>query len=145
VAHDDPGRLGAVPGRGEEGRSARGLQNICCTKGFKKSTPELFPHFATEAAFGAWVTGWKGAIADGAAFTCGACTGTVERVRADKDVRMTWQSPGFGMTDVEVMFTVMGDKTIVNIYHKRIATRAEADGLRRAWGEALDRLKERVG
>ncbi len=39
----------------------------------------------------------------------------------------------------------MGGKTTINCYHKRIATRAEADGLRRAWGEALDRLKARAG
>lgn len=119
--------------------------NICCTKSFKQPPEELFPHFATEAAFGAWVEDWTGAIAEGSPFRCGAATGTVGRIRAAKDVRMEWQSPGFAPTEVEIQFAVMGGKTTVNIYHKRIATRDEADGLRRGWGAALERLKSRVG
>lgn len=35
--------------------------------------------------------------------------------------------------------------TTVAVNHKRIATRAEADGLRRAWAEALERLKAKLG
>ena len=50
-----------------------------------------------------------------------------------------------GPTEIEIQFTIVGGKTTVNVFHKRIETRAEADGLRRAWGEALDRLKARVG
>lgn len=119
--------------------------NICCTKGFKQSPAELFPHFATEAAFGGWVGGWEGAMAEGAAFRCGAASGTVGRIRPDKDIRMTWLTPGRAPTDIEIQFTVMGGKTTVNIFHKRIPERDEADGLRRAWGEALDRLKAKVG
>lgn len=119
--------------------------NICCTKGFKLSPDELFPHFATEAAFGAWVAGWTGTMEEGAEFRCGEATGRIGRVRPGKDVRMEWRSPGFGPTEIEVQLTVMGGKTIVNFFHKRIATRPEADGLRRAWGDALDRLKARVG
>jgi hypothetical protein len=58
---------------------------------------------------------------------------------------MKWSSPSYAPTEIEVQFNVMAGKTTVNLYHKRITTRAEADGLRRAWGEALDRLKARVG
>ena len=119
--------------------------NICCTKGFKVSPADLFPHFATENAFASWVTGWSGPIAEGAEFRCGDCTGVVGRIRPAKDVRMSWVSPGFGPTEVEILFAVMAGKTTVNMFHKRIATRPEADGLRRAWGEPLDRLKARVG
>lgn len=119
--------------------------NICCTKGFKETPEALFPHFASEAAFGAWVTGWSGAIADGAPFRCGDATGTVGRIRPAKDIRMVWSSPGRPPTEIEIQFAVMGGKTTINFYHKRIGTRAEADGLRRAWGAALDRLKARVG
>jgi len=115
--------------------------NICCTKGFKAPVSEVFRHFASEAALQAWIPGWQGAVQEGAPFTCGACSGSVGRVRLDKDLRMSWQSPGFGPTDVEVQFNDVKGKLTVNIYHKRIASRAEADGLRRAWGEALDRLK----
>lgn len=119
--------------------------NICCTKSFKAPPAELFPHFASEAAFGAWVPCWSGAIAEGSAFRCGDATGTVGRVRHEKDIRMAWNGPGYGPTEIEIQFNVMAGKTTINFYHKRIQTRDEADGLRRAWGEALDRLKARVG
>lgn len=119
--------------------------NICCTKSFKQSPQELSPHFASEAAFGSWVPGWAGAIEDGAPFRCGEATGSVGRIRPGKDIRMVWQGPGYPPTEIEIQFTVMGEKTTVNFYHKRIDSRAEADGLRRAWADALDRLKARVG
>jgi hypothetical protein len=119
--------------------------NICCTKGFKQAPDEVFPHFASEAAFAAWVPGWQGAIAEGTPFRCGDAVGTVGRIRPAKDVRMTWQGPGYPPTEIEIQFNVIGGKTTINFYHKRIQTRDEADGLRRAWGEALDRLKARVG
>lgn len=119
--------------------------NICCTKGFKQSPEALFPHFATEAAFAAWVPGWTGAITEGAAFRCGAATGTVGRIRPAKDIRMQWTSPGFEPTEIEIQFAVLAGKTTVNFYHKRIDTRSEADGLRRAWGAALETLKSLAG
>ncbi len=118
--------------------------NICCTKGFKQAPDEIFPHFATESAIQAWVTGWSGAMVEGTAFACGPCTGKVGRIRPAKDVRLTWQSPGFGPSEVEMQFNVMGGKTTINVYHKRLSTRDEADGMRRAWGAALDRLKALV-
>ena len=58
---------------------------------------------------------------------------------------MDWTSPGLGPTEIEIQFAVLGGKTTVNFYHKRIATRPEADGLRRAWGTALETLKSQVG
>lgn len=119
--------------------------NICCTKGFKLAPADLFPHFATQEALGAWVTGWTGEVTEGGRFRCGDASGTVGRIRANKDIRLDWQGPGFSPTEIEIQFTVLGDKTTINIFHKRIATRAEADGLRRAWGVALDHLKRRVG
>lgn len=119
--------------------------NICCTKGFKQTPAEVFPHFATEAAIQTWIPGWSGAMVDGTPFHCGGCTGTVGRIREAKDIRLSWQSPGFGPTDVEMQFNVLAGKTTINVYHKRIASREEADGLRRAWGAALERLKPIVG
>ncbi len=119
--------------------------NICCTKGFKQTPAEIFAHLRHEAAFAQWVQGWSGALVEGAPFTCGVCSGAVGRIRDGKDLRLLWQSPGCGVTDVEMMFVVAAGKTTLNIYHKRIASRDEADGLRRAWGQALDRLKALVG
>ncbi len=119
--------------------------NICCTKSFKQAPADIFPHFATEAAFASWVGDWSGAMAEGSTFTCAGCTGVVGRIRPDKDIRMTWDTPGYGPSEIEVQFAVLNGKTTINFYHKRLATRDEADGLRRAWGEALDRLKAKVG
>lgn len=119
--------------------------NICCTKSFKQTPQDLFPYFASEAAFAGWVPGWAGAIAEGSAFTCGSAKGTVGRIRPAKDIRMEWISPGFGPTEIEIQFNLVAGKTTINFYHKRIDSRAEADGLRRAWGAALDRLKALVG
>ena len=46
-----------------------------------------------------------------------------------------------GDTPVEVKFQPAGARTTVIVTHDRLQARADADGLRRAWGEALDRLK----
>jgi hypothetical protein len=44
-------------------------------------------------------------------------------------------------TPVEVKLAPAGAKTTVMVTIDRLQTRAEADGYRRAWGEALERLK----
>ena len=44
-------------------------------------------------------------------------------------------------TPVEIKFAPAGARTTVMVTIDRLQTRAEADGYRRAWGEALDRLK----
>ncbi len=69
--------------------------------------------------------------------------GTFLRVRKDKDLRLTFENPAFSApTQVDVQFQDKGkEKTGVTLSHTRIQTRAEADGLRAAWAETLDRLK----
>lgn len=64
------------------------------------------------------------------------------RIRPNKDLRFTWEHPGVSapMT-VDVMFQDNKGKTLMNVMTSRIQTRPEADGLRDAWGEALNRLK----
>ncbi len=119
--------------------------NICCTKGFKLPPEALYPHFSSESALQAWLPGWAGQVAEGAAFSIEGCEGQVGRIRESKDIRLSWQSPGFEPSEVEIQFNKTGDKTTINIYHKRLQTRAEADGLRRWWAEGLDRLKGAVG
>jgi activator of HSP90 ATPase len=119
--------------------------NICCTKSFKLPSEALFPRFADEAALQAWIPAWSGKVEDGASFQVEGCTGTVGRIRENKDLRLAWQSPGFDPSEVEIQFNKSGDKTTVNIYHKRVQTRSEGDGLRRWWAEALDRLKSLAG
>jgi hypothetical protein len=57
-------------------------------------------------------------------------------------IKLDWmQADAAPDTPVEVKFQPAGAKTTVMVQHDRLQTRADADGLRRAWGEALDRLK----
>ena len=67
-------------------------------------------------------------------------------MRKNKDLRFTWENPAHtGGTIVDVAFQDKGKgKTLVTVTHDRIQTRAEADGLREGWGQALDRLKARL-
>ncbi len=64
-------------------------------------------------------------------------------MRSNKDIRMTFENAGLSSpTHVEVQFQDKGKgKTGLLVNHTRIQTRAEADGLRAAWGKALDQLK----
>ena len=60
-----------------------------------------------------------------------------------KAIRLTWEDEGLTMpTPVEIKFAPSGAKTTVMVTIERLQTRAEADGYRRAWGEALERLKQ---
>lgn len=69
--------------------------------------------------------------------------GSFLRVRRDKDLRLTFENPAFSApTLVDVQFQDKGKgRTGVTLNHTRIQTRAEADGLRKAWADALDRLQ----
>ncbi|MDX2033617.1 MAG: SRPBCC domain-containing protein, partial [Blastocatellia bacterium] len=61
----------------------------------------------------------------------------------DKDLRLSFENPAFSAPmQVDALFQDKGKgKTGLTVNHTRIQTRAEADGLRAAWAEALDRLK----
>ena len=65
------------------------------------------------------------------------------RVRQNKDIRMTFENKGLSAaTLVDVQFQDKGKgKTGLLVNHTRIQARAEADGLRAAWAEALEKLK----
>jgi uncharacterized protein YndB with AHSA1/START domain len=118
--------------------------NICVTKTIAAPVNEVY-----EAFTGAGLTSWfgdkatfdeNGRIDDGE-----GNGGELLRVRKDKDLRFKWHTNG--LTDdsqVDVMFAEKAGKTGITLNHGRIQTRAEADGLRRAWGEAFDRLKKNL-
>ena len=65
------------------------------------------------------------------------------RLRPRKDVRLRWKTAGVATeTQVDCAFADKGKgRTGVTLNHQRIQSRAEADGLRRAWGKFLDELK----
>ena len=66
----------------------------------------------------------------------------IRKINPAKTIKLVWQQADAAPdTPVEIKFSPAGAKTTVMITHDRLQTRADADGLRRAWGEALERLK----
>lgn len=82
-------------------------------------------------------------VREGGMLTCdGGCKGSFSRVRANKDLRFSWEHPGCtAPMTVDVQFQDIKGKTLMNVMTSRIQTRAEADGLRDAWSAALTKLK----
>ena len=70
----------------------------------------------------------------------------VLRLRKDKDLRFDYHDPEFtAVTRIDVMLEDKGKgKSGINVHHKRLQTREEADGARNTWADAMDRLKELV-
>ena len=113
--------------------------NICSTKTVSAPLSTVFAAFAGPGEL-TWFGGR--AEADHSLKSSEGHAGQAIRVRADKDLRYAWQTAGMpDPTEVDVMFAEKGGKTGITLNHNRIQTREEADGLRRAWGEALSRLK----
>jgi uncharacterized protein YndB with AHSA1/START domain len=71
---------------------------------------------------------------------------TATRLREAKDLRFKWRTSGSpDETEVDVTFPPRGNgKPGITLMHNRIQTREEADGLRRAWSEAFDRMKAKL-
>lgn len=117
---------------------------ICATKAIKASAERCFAAFASAGELDRWLGGGHsvdfrdgGAIAnrDGNRLE-------LRKITSGKVFRGIWQDPAAAPgTPVEVKFQEAGGKCTVMITHDRLQTRAEADGLRAAWGEALGRLK----
>ena len=115
--------------------------NICVTKSVKAPASTVY-----EAFTGPSLTEW---IGEGASFEEGGRFedgdgngGEVLRARPGKDLRFAWATTGSqDSSQVDVMFAEKDGKTGITLNHGRIQSRAEADGLRRAWGDALTKLK----
>lgn len=121
--------------------------NICVTKSVAASPEAVFAAFTREAEL-AWlgVAAGTGAVEDGVYADDGGNSGVWLRLRPGKDVRLSWRTAGVGtQTQVDAAFVDSGKgKTGVTLNHARIQTREEADGLRRAWGQAFERLKAQL-
>jgi uncharacterized protein YndB with AHSA1/START domain len=117
---------------------------ICPTKSIKASPQTCFAAFASAKALDQWygpkhdlelVDGghWRNADGNHA---------TIKKVTAGKSIRLIAQDEGLTLpTPVEIKFDGAGVKCTVMVSIDRLQTRAEADGYRRAWSGALDRLK----
>lgn len=118
--------------------------SICPTKSIKASPKDCFAAFATGKALNAWY-GPKNDIdlRDGGQWrNADGNRATFKKVNAGKNIRLIAEDEGLTWpTPVEIKFEGSGAKCTVMVAIERLQTRAEADGYRRAWSEALERLK----
>jgi uncharacterized protein YndB with AHSA1/START domain len=139
IVHEYELARGAV----EKDGKPRGY-TICATKAIKASPDECYAAFATSAALDRWFGPAHDArIAEGGHWRNGdGNEAQVRKVTPGRTIRAIWQDPGLTLpTPVEIKLSPSGAGTTVMVTIERLQTRAEADGYRRAWGEALDRLK----
>lgn len=118
--------------------------SICPTRSIKASANDCFAAFSTARALNAWYGpkneidlraggSWRNADGNRAGFT---------KVNPGKNIRLIAEDEGLSWpTPAEIKFEGKGEKCTVMVAIERLQTRAEADGYRRAWSEALDRLK----
>ncbi len=121
--------------------------SICPTKSIKASPRTCFTAFATATALDAWFGPghdldlragghWRNADGNRA---------IIRTINAGKNIRLIAEDEGLTLpAPVEIKFTPSAANCTVMVSVERLQTRAEADGYRRAWGAALDRLKSVV-
>lgn len=135
--------------RGQKEKDGRPTgYSICSTKTIAAPLERVFAAFADAAALDRWLgPGTRLEFADGGTFSnADGDRGTFRRIRANKDLRLSWEHPTLGPgTSVEVLFAGKGQgKTGVTLNHTRIATRREADQLRLGWQAAFEALKTQL-
>lgn len=70
---------------------------------------------------------------------------SVRKLSAGKTLKLVWEDTALTCpTPVEIKLTPSAAKTGIVVTIDRLQTRAEADGYRKAWGEALNRFKSYV-
>ena len=118
---------------------------VCATKTIAAPVADVYKAWSNGAELSKWFGGGsKADVKDGGAFeNKDGDKGQYLRVRANKDLRMTFETKGASApTQVDVQFQDKGKgKTGLLVNHTRIQTRDEADGLRAAWAVALEKLK----
>ena len=142
ITHEYELARGAV----EEDGKPKGY-TICATKSVKADAAACYGAFASAAALDGWFGPRHDArIEEGGHWrNADGNQATVRKATPGKTIRLTWEDAGLTMpTPVEIKFVLGGGKTTVMVTIERLQTRAEADGYRRAWGEALERLKQTV-
>lgn len=118
---------------------------VCATKTIAAPVASVYKAWSNGAELSKWFgSGSKAVVKDGGSFeNKDGNKGQYLRVRANKDLRMTFETKGASApTQLDVQFQDKGKgKTGLLVNHTRIQTREEADGFRAAWAEALDKLK----
>lgn len=118
---------------------------ICSTKTIAAPFEKVYQAWVDEALLSKWLgEGAKVNLTEGNGFeTADGNKAEFKRIRENKDLRFIWK----GESDeslVDMSVADKGGKTYLLINHDRIQTKAEADGLRNAWAEAVNRLKALV-
>jgi len=133
----------AAHGLREKDGRAKGYM-ICATKAIKAEPEACYAAFASAKALDAWLgPGHKLDFKDGGELrNADGNHASIKKITPGKTIKLIWLAAGEAVdTPIEVKFQGAAGKTTVMITHDRLQTRAAADGMRRAWGEALDRLK----
>jgi len=120
--------------------------SICSTKSVDASAADTFKAFTVSSELAKWFG--AGATIDakeGGTLKDGdGVRARLTKVRPGKTLAFVWETPGFAEgSAVEILIQPKGAKTGLVVNHTRIATRRDADGVRGAWEQALNRLKER--
>ncbi len=121
--------------------------SICPTKSIKADAKACFDAFASADALDAWFgPNHDLDLRDGGHWhNADGNHAIVRKVNAARNIRLLAEDEGLTWpTPVEIKFEGKGEKCTVMVSIERLQTRAEADGYRRAWGRALDRLKDFV-
>jgi len=120
--------------------------NICSTKTISAPVADVYAAWTDPKKLTQWFgSGVKADPTDGGTWDDGdGNSGEYLRVRSGKDLRCTFHhADAEAPTLVDVAIADKGKgKTGLTLTHQRIQNRPEADGLRNAWSQALDRLKQ---
>ncbi|MBL8299497.1 MAG: SRPBCC domain-containing protein [Rhodanobacteraceae bacterium] len=118
---------------------------ICATKSIKAAPAACYDSFASTTALNRWFgPGHALSFTDGGSLHNGdGNRALIRKLSPGKAIKLIWQQADAAPdTPVEIKFAPAGAKTTVMVTHERLQNRADADGLRRAWGEALEKLKQ---
>jgi uncharacterized protein YndB with AHSA1/START domain len=118
--------------------------SICSTKTVAALPSRTFKALTSSAELSKWFG--PGASIDasegGAIADKDGVRGTVKKVKPDKAIVFTWDTPGLAAGSlVEILVQPKGEKTGLVVNHTRVATAEDADAVRASWAKALDRLK----
>lgn len=131
--------------RERDGR-AKGY-TICATKSIKASPQACFDSLASAEALDRWLgSGHTLDFRDGGELrNADGNVATIRKVNPPKSIKFVWMQADAAVdTPVEIKLQPGGAKTTVMVTHDRLQSRAEADGFRRAWGAALDTLRDEL-
>jgi uncharacterized protein YndB with AHSA1/START domain len=117
---------------------------ICATKAIAAKPQEIFAAFADAQKLGKWfASSPKQEFQEGGRFSnADGNRGQFKKINPGKAIKFTWESERHAPSEiVEVKLQPAGAKYTVMVTHERIVGREAADGLRAAWGFALESLK----